>query len=40
MREKLSAHGNRFGDIVAEIVISRQFLNKRVAPESETLAAQ
>jgi hypothetical protein len=40
MREKLSANGNRFGNIVEEIVTSRQFLHKRIAPDSETLAAK
>jgi hypothetical protein len=32
MRSDLTAHGYRFGDLVQDIVTSRQFLNRRAAP--------
>jgi len=32
MRTDLAAHGYRFGDLVQDIVTSRQFLNRRAAP--------
>jgi len=32
MRTDLTAHGYRFGDLVQDIVTSRQFLNRRAAP--------
>lgn len=40
MHQKLSAHGDRFGDMVESIVTSRQFLTKRARREQDAVAVQ